>query len=173
MYEENPWRVVRVASNQEKKVARSLAARSIEHYLPLYKERRQWADRTMVGSYPLFPGYLFLRFSPQERVDVLSTPGVVRMLGEERRDMVPASDVERIRIGLADGLSLRPHPWIVVGERVRIRRGTFASVEGVVRELRHQSSVVLSLGSMNHCFSLEIEACDLEVLKAHPRLSAS
>jgi transcription antitermination factor NusG len=137
----------------------------VEHFLPIYCERVKWTDRTVVTERRLFPGYVFARCQPQDRLSVISTPGVLRLLGDGARDMVSAEELERIRAGLASGLLLRPHQGVSVGTRVRVRDGVFAGVEGVVTELRHQCRVILTLSAVNQCFSLEVELSDLEVLK--------
>ena len=74
---EHPWRVLHVISNHEKRVVQHLASRSLEHYLPLYALKSRWSDRTVALERPLFPGYVFTRFAPTERIGALSTPGAV------------------------------------------------------------------------------------------------
>ena len=83
-----PWHVLHVISNHEKRVAQHLAVRSVEHYLPLYSEPAKWTDRTVITERPLFSGYVFARFSPHNRLTVISTPGILRILGDEQRNMV-------------------------------------------------------------------------------------
>jgi transcription antitermination factor NusG len=161
---ESPWYVLHVNSNHEKRVAQHLLVRSVEHYLPLYSERVKWTDRTVVAERPLFSGYVFARFQPQSRLAVISTPGVLRVLGDEQRDMVSSAELDKIRTGLAGGLALRPHAPVSLGTRVRVREGAFAGVEGVVTELRHQCRVILTLSAVRQCFSLEVSFDELEVL---------
>jgi transcription antitermination factor NusG len=108
---------------------------------------------------------VFARFSPQSRISVISTPGVLRLLGDEESGMVSCEELARIRDGLASGLLLRPHPSISVGTRVRVRDGVFVGVEGVVTELRKQCRVIIMLSATRQCFSLEVGIDDLEVLK--------
>lgn len=163
----SPWFVLHVLSNHEKKVAQHLDVRSIEYYLPLYKEKVRWTDRTVLAERPLFSGYVFARFEPQHRIPVISTPGVLRLLGDQHWNLVEDEELSKIRIGLEKGLSLRPHPTIVVGTKVRIRDGVFAGVEGVVSELRRQCRVIITLSAVRQCFSLEAEIDELEVLKKH------
>jgi transcription antitermination factor NusG len=160
----NPWHVLHVISNHEKRVTQHLAVRSVEHYLPLYSERVKWTDRIVVAERPLFSGYVFVRLQPQNRLSVISTPGVLRVLGDHEGDMVSAADLDNIRSGLKGGLALRPHPLVCLGTRVRVRGGAFAGVEGVVTELRHRCKVVLTLAAVRQCFSLEVELSDIEVL---------
>lgn len=159
-----PWHVLHVRSNAEKRVAESLSARAIENYLPLYRERVKWTDRTVVAERPLFPGYLFTRFLPETRISVISTPGVVRSLGDEERDLVSCAELDKIRQALADGYLLRPHPRIVAGTRVRVRSGIFEGIEGAVTELRQQCKVVIALSAVRQYFSLETDLADLEVV---------
>ena len=160
----NLWHVLHVFSNHEKKVAQHLQVRAIEYYLPLYKEKVKWTDRTVVAERPLFSGYVFARFDPEYRVPVISTPGVLRLLGDQRGDLVEDEELEKIRTGLARGLPLRPHPSVAVGTKVRIRKGVFEGVEGVVSELRQQCKVVITLAAVRQCFSLESEIDDLQIL---------
>jgi transcriptional antiterminator RfaH len=168
----SPWHVLHVISNHEKRVAQHLIVRSVEHYLPLYTERVKWTDRTVVAERPLFSGYVFVRFLPQNRLSVLSTPGVLRVLGEDERDMVSSAELDKIRAGLAGGLHLRPHHAVSVGTRVRVQTGAFAGVEGVVTELRHQCRVIITLSAVRQCFSLEADFDELEILdKPHPNIA--
>ena len=169
------WHVLHVLSNHEKRVAQHLTVRSVEHYLPLYTERVRWTDRTVLAERPLFSGYVFARFTPPIRIAVISTPGVLHLLGDQEPDMVSDEELAKIRSGLANGLSLRPHRGVSVGTRVRVRQGVFAGVEGVVTELRKQCKVIITLAAVRQCFSLEAGIDDLEVLNrpaAKPDLNA-
>lgn len=160
----SPWHVLHVLSNHEKRVAQHLIVRSVEHYLPLYSERVRWTDRTVVAERPLFSGYVFARFTPNDRIAVISTPGVLRLLGDQSWDMVHDEELAQIRTGLATGLSLRPHRGLTVGTKVRVRNGVFAGVEGVVTELRKQCRVVITLAAVRQSFSLEAAIDELDVL---------
>ena len=161
---ESPWQVLHVITNHEKRVAQHLYVRSVEHYLPLYTERSRWTDRSVVLERPLFTGYVFVRFSPHARLFVVSTPGVIRLLGDHESDTVSAEEIERIRNGLATGCHLRPHPHVSVGTPVRVLSGVFEGVEGIVTEFRHQCRVIIALSAVKQCFSLEVELGDIDVL---------
>ena len=170
---DSPWHVLHVRSNYEKRVAQSLSVRTIEQYLPLYQERVKWTDRTVVTERPLFPGYVFARFLAQSRIAVISTPGVVRSLGDDPGDLISDAELDRIRKGLGSGLLLRPHPHVSVGTRVRVRNGVFAGAEGIVAEFRRQCKVVISLVPVRQSFSLEVECSDLEMMNKFPKGDSS
>src|ERR1700689_4791595 len=112
---EQPWRVLHVIANHEKRVVQHLASRGLEHYLPLYALKSRWSDRTVALERPLFPGYGFTRFTATERIGALSTPGVLSLLGDGDMGVVSADEIKRIREALATGQTLRPHPAIVKG----------------------------------------------------------
>lgn len=161
---ERPWNVLQVTANHEKRVSRHLSVRGLEHFVPIYKERSRWSDRTVVLERPLFPGYVFIQLSPQNRVAVISTPGVVRLLGDSRSDTVSAEEIQRIREGLMNGYMLRPHPEISTGTPVRVRCGVFEGAIGKVAELRQRCRVIIELSAVKQCFSLEVGLDEVEDL---------
>lgn len=163
---DDPWHVLHVTSNHEKRVVQHLNARSVEHYLPLYTERSRWTDRSVALQRPLFAGYVFIRFSPQQRVLIVSIPGVLNLLGGAGCHTVSGEEMERIRRGLAGGYLLRPHPGLDVGMHVRVRGGIFDGVSGVITEVRRQCKVVLSLSAVQRCFSLEVGIDQIELVDA-------
>lgn len=165
---EGPWHVLHIFANHEKKVAQHLAVRSLEHYLPLYTERSRWSDRYVTLERPLFVGYVFVRYSPQTRLALISTPGVIRLLGDSTSAVVWPEEIERIREGLASGCLLRPHFDLPVGTPVRVRGGIFEGAEGVVAEIRQRCKVVMTLSAVKQCFSLEIDRDEIEVIRHIP-----
>jgi len=168
---QSPWRVLHVFANHERRVAQHLSVRSLEHYLPLYTERSKWTDRSVILERPLFTGYVFVRFSPHTRFSVVSTPGVIRLLGEHENDAVSGEEIDRVRDGLASGCLLRPHTHVSIGTPVRVRSGVFEGVEGIVTELRHQCRVIIALSAVKQCFSLELDLGDIQVLRKTPAIS--
>jgi transcription antitermination factor NusG len=170
---EDPWCVLHVLANHEKQVARHLTLHSLEHYLPQYTERSKWSDRTVTLERPLFVGYVFARFEAEAKRVVITTPGVMRVLGKERADMVDNSEIDRIRRALSVGNVLRSHPQVSAGTRVRVCRGVFEGAEGVVTELRRNCNVVMRLSGAGPYFSLEASLDDIEVLGKTPTAATS
>jgi len=162
---EHPWNVLHVTANHEKRVAQHLTARGVEHYLPLYKERSRWTDRTVELERPLFAGYVFTRFASGQKLSVISIPGVLHLLGGGTEcHTVSADELERIRLGLSGGYLLRPHAWLEVGRNVRVRGGVFDGVLGIVTEMRRECKVIIALSAVHRCFSLEIGMDQLELV---------
>jgi len=164
--DDSRWQVVHVVANHEKRVAQHFAFRSVNHYLPLYSERSRRSDRAVLLERPLFTGYVFVRPSQSERLPIISTPGVLRLLGDSSVQTVSEREISAIREGLARGYHLRPHPAIAVGTPVRVCGGVFDGVTGIVTELRRKCNVVVRLAAVEQCFSLELPFDDLEVVNA-------
>ena len=73
------WFAVQVRSQHEKGVVERLVGTGgFKLFLPLYKCRKRWSDRIKEFEVPLFPGYVFCRFDPTDRLPILKTPGVSR-----------------------------------------------------------------------------------------------
>ena len=74
------WYAAHTRARHEKKVAQQLEDRGIEHLLPLYHSVRRWKDRRKELDLVLFPGYVFVRLAPPDRLRVLQLPGVARFV---------------------------------------------------------------------------------------------
>src|SRR5258708_17736187 len=111
---------------------------------------------------PLFPNYVFVRIDPRERVRVLEVPGVVSLVGFGRT-LAPLSDFEIEALRTCVGQrKIEPHPYLVVGERVRIKAGPMTGMEGVLVRKKSNFRVVLALDVIMQCVAVEVDADDLE-----------
>jgi transcription antitermination factor NusG len=165
-----PWSVLHVVANHEKRVVQHLAVHSVEHYLPLYSEQSQWSDRKVTVTRPLFAGYVFVRFAPWARTTVISTPGVLHLLGDHDSEMVSAAEIARIRGGLEKGYRLRPYTDVAVGSLVKVCRGFFEGAQGIVAKFCEQCKVVMTLQTTGQRFSLEVDLASVEVLNQQRQL---
>src|SRR5271155_2463277 len=118
-----PWYAVRVRSNYEKVAEMHLGDRGYERFSPSYRVETQWSDRKKEVDRFLFPGYVFCRLDPNNRLPVLSAPGVVGLVGFGKTPApIPHEDIERIRRLVESGLLVRPWPFLEVGQSVLIER---------------------------------------------------
>src|ERR1700730_16126293 len=76
-----PWFALRVRSRYENIVTAHLSGMGYESFLALYRCRRRWSDRFKEIESPLFPGYVFCRLNPLDRLPILKTPGGTRIVG--------------------------------------------------------------------------------------------
>ena len=75
-----PWYVLHVKPRTEKKVESFLRIYGLFSYLPCWKKVAKIQRRKVVTELPLFPGYVFTRLSPDERMKMLRTNLLVRTI---------------------------------------------------------------------------------------------
>lgn len=153
-----PWYALRVRSRSEASVAAYLRNQGLEAFLPTYEDTRRWSDRLRRVELPLFPGYLFCRFDPLERLPILKAPGVIHVVGVGRQP-VPVDDAEiaAVQMIVRSGLPRQPWPYLQVGQRVRVESGALSGLEGVLLSLKGEHRVVVSVTLLQRSVSLEIE----------------
>lgn len=156
------WYACRTRARAEKKVFSVLEGRSIESYLPLIPRERQWADRVKRVHFPLFPGYVFARFSLSGLGEVLTAPGLTEVVGVGGRP-IPVSDSELCSVrALVEGIErtgLEPHAsdYLTVGEPVEVIDGPFLGLRGTLAEVRGASRVIVKLDVIRHALGVEME----------------
>jgi transcription antitermination factor NusG len=157
------WFAAYTNSHHEKRVAWQFGERQIKSFLPLYRTRHRWRNRCEMGlELPLFPNYVFVRIDPRERVRVLAVPGVLSLVGFGRSlAPLPDFEIEALRSGLGQR-NIEPHPYLVIGKRVRIKAGSMMGLEGVLVRKKNNFRVVLALDVLLQCVAVEVDAEDLE-----------
>lgn len=157
------WFALYTASRHEKQVHKQLADKDTDTFLPLYNVKREWKKRKSVHiDLPLFPNYVFARIAPEERAAVLSTPGVFSLVGSSREAWeLPEREIETLRNASLLG-KLEPHPYLVIGERARVRSGPLAGLEGVIVRKKKNLQIVMSLDQIMRSVAIEVEADELE-----------
>lgn len=141
------WHALYTRARHEKKVAAALSDRGFDEYLPLIARESQWHDRRKRILWPLFPGYVFVRFSPEEAAAVVAVPGVVSIVSVAGSPAsIPESDLTNIRalVAAADATGSLPEPEVLLdkGQRVEVTRGAFQGVRGIVIEQRGAKTVL-------------------------------
>jgi transcription antitermination factor NusG len=156
--ETHQWFALAVKPRFDKAVARALERKGFETLVPLYKKVHHYGARAKVSELPLFPGYVCCRFELQTRLPVLTTPGVIQVLGAGNVP-TPLSDVEihSLRTAIDAELPIQPFPFVGAGRRVRIKGGALAGVEGIVVECAERLRVVLSITLLQRSVLLEID----------------
>jgi transcription antitermination factor NusG len=142
---ESKWYALTVRYQHERQIERALQSKGLETLVPMYRSRRQWSDRVKDVELPLFAGYVLCNFPFTERVPVLDTPGVARIVGFGGMPVaLEDREIAEIRRLLALNVPLAPWPYLKTGDRVRVERGPMAGLEGTM--LRAKDSLRLVIG---------------------------
>ena len=152
------WFALWVKSNREKVIALALQHMGYEQFLPLYRTQHRWSDRLKDLELPLFSGYVFCRMDPLHRLPVLSIPGAISFIGLGNAPIpVEDSEITALQTIVRAGVPVVPWPFLQVGQRVRIERGSLREIEGVVTDLKNGLRLVVSVGLLQRSVSVEID----------------
>ncbi len=152
------WYALAVKPRHDKAVSKTLENKGYQTLVPLYKRRHRYATRIKETELPLFPGYVFCRFSPLLRLPILTTPGVIQILGAGRLPIpVDETEMESLQTALRLHVPVQPCNFLEVGQRVRITDGSLTGVEGIVMSHKNYLRVVLSITLLRRSLFLEID----------------
>src|SRR5436309_556864 len=123
-----PWFAILARTGREKNATLLLENAGYECYLPVSKFTRRWSDRVKEVEVPLFPGYLFCRMNPHNRLPVLMTPGVIQIVGVGKTPIpVEEEEIEAIQRVEKSGLSAMLWPNLQMDHYAWIYEGTMLS----------------------------------------------
>ena len=171
LYSEPRWYACRTRARAEKKVDALLEGSGVQSYLPLVEQEREWADRRKRVAFPLFPGYVFARFTLGEIHDVLKVRGVVTVVRNNGHPTpVREEEINCVR-KLAEGVNetgVLPlaADFLEPGQRVVVTGGPFEGMTGVLLEERGRTRVVIRVSAIRQALSVQLDRGCLRPLRA-------
>jgi transcription antitermination factor NusG len=162
------WYALYTYPRHEKAVADQLESKAVEAFLPTLTTESRWKDRRVRIQTPVFPGYVFARISPGQRSKVLNAPGVIRMLSFNGTPVpIDDSEIEAVKLCLERGAALKPHPFLEVGDRVRVRSGMLEGLEGLISRCKNERRLIVPITLINQSVAIEIDVQLLEPLSGN------
>jgi transcription antitermination factor NusG len=164
------WYAVRVQSRLGGLASRALAGKGYKEFYPLYRSQRGWSDRIKHLERPLFPGYLFCHFDVNDRLPVLTTPGVIGIVGVGKIPIpVDDDEIEAVRSIVRSGLTTEPFLSLAVGSEVYIERGPLAGLTGVIINTDKVCRLVVSVSLLQRSVAVEIDRNWVRLSPQHAR----
>jgi len=157
------WHVLHTRPRCEKKLAAYCRISRLEHYLPLRAEIKVVQRRKTEVRKPLFPGYVFVRFDPSQRIRVLKSRQVVRVLTVNDQAGF-LNEISQIQKALEVEPGLGACPALTRGTMARIVTGPFRGLEGVVGAIKGQTRVILNVNMIGQGVPVEVTTDMLERL---------
>lgn len=163
------WHVLYTRHQHEKIVAKILTNKGFETFLPLYQAAHRWKDRTKILSLPLFPCYVFLNRGLERRLDIMTTPGIHALVStSDEPATVPLAEIEAIQRVIESRSQVEPHPFLKCGDRVRVKRGPLAGLQGILVRKKNFFRLVLSVEMLGRAAAVEIDAFLIERVGGKP-----
>lgn len=163
--EKPTWYAVQTRSQHEKAVAYRFQSSGIETFLPLISEVHRWSDRRKIVQLPLFGCYVFARICPnnQDRNRLLRVDGVLSLVGKRGEGTaIPDEQIDSVRVLIEKNLPWTSHPFLKVGQRVRIRSGALDGMEGVLIARDGDRTLVVSVDAIQRSLAVRLEGYELE-----------
>ncbi len=159
------WYAVQTRARHEKLVEHRLHERGVATFLPLVTEVHRWSDRKKVVQLPLFSCYVFARFAPTntDRLRVLRVDGVLNLVGARGEGTpIPEDQIESVRMVVQEHQNWSSHPFLRVGQRVRVRSGALAGMEGILVSNDGGRSIVISIDAIQRSLAVRLEGYEVE-----------
>lgn len=152
------WYVLHVKPRTEKKVLAYLARYGAWRYVPMYVKETRVQRRKVRTLLPLFPGYVFARLNPEQRLNMLKTNLLVRLI----EIPYPRETIHQLRqIAHAGRLApLTPRESFHPGEEVRVKAGPFYGLTGRIDQVT--SELILEVNILGRAVSVAINPDDCE-----------
>jgi transcription antitermination factor NusG len=152
------WYALQVHQRTEKLTAQLLDQKGYGLFLPTYVLKRRWSDRVKIFDRPLFPGYLFCKLDPRVRLPLLTTPGVVSVVGAGNQPIpIPDGEIDAVRRIVNSAAAVEPWPYLKSGERVTISDGPLRGVEGILASVKSCCRVIVSINLLQRSVAVEVD----------------
>jgi transcription antitermination factor NusG len=152
------WYALYVRSRHEKVVESGLRGKGYVAFSPFYRTKRQRVDRIAEIDVPLFPGYVFCHFDSNKRLPILTTPGIVGVVGPGHRpEPVDDDEIASIRTIALSGRPVQPWPFLKSGQRIRLQAGPLTGAEGIFLRVEDEYHLVVSITLLQRAVSVVVD----------------
>ena len=135
---ENFWFCLKSKPRQEAVAVRNLkAVGEIEVFFPRIRRTRRGHEKNKEVIEPLFPGYIFVKFKPEDsQGSVKSTRGVLHLVSKGGKAVdVDNKVIDELKALGPEGILSMLDEELKVGAKIKVIRGIFAGSEGEVIKL--------------------------------------
>lgn len=161
------WYAIHTRARHEKAVLQRMAPLGVETYLPIVTEIRRWSDRKKVVEIPLFGCYVFAKLAATraERLRVLMVEGVLGIIGGQGEGVpIPDAQIDAVRMIVENSLTFSAHPFLKIGQRVRVRGGALDGMEGRLVSRNGSDTLVISIDALHRSLAVHVEGYQVEPL---------
>lgn len=143
---EAKWFIAIVNNRSEKSCAEKLTKMGLENYVPVQEELRIWANGKRVNvEKVMIPSKIFIHCTERERREIVNLPFIFRFMTNKAETsvnsmskplaVVPDHEIQQMKfmLDVADA-KVAFTDRFVKGDKVKVRRGPFIGLVGVVLE---------------------------------------
>jgi len=154
----NPWFALQTKPRCEKKIDYLLRQKGYECFAPTYRQKRRWSDRTVEIDFPLFPMYVFCRLNSAALGKVITTSGVLRIVGFGGKPAeVDVEEIEALQRLSRSDLLREPWQYLPNGTLVLIETGPLAGVQGIICSGENTRRLIMSITILQRSVAIQLD----------------
>lgn len=158
------WYAIYVRSRYDRAVESALQGKGYRAFSPVYAVGSPAASspppgRVARAGSPIFPGYVFCQFDASRRLPILTTNGVVLVVGNGKNpEPILEREIASLRKAMACPGALRPWPFLQEGQRVRVESGPLAGAEGELLQVKGGARLIVSITLLQRSLAVELDS---------------
>jgi transcription termination/antitermination protein NusG len=159
------WYALHTRPRHEKLVEQRLQDHGVATFLPIITEVHRWSDRKKSVQLPLFSCYVFAKLIPNraERLRVLRVEGVLGLVGSHNEGSpIPDDQIHAVQMVVDAAVPWSSHPFLKIGQRVRIRSGALDGLEGILVSRNGNDTLVISVDAIQRSLAVRVEGYQVE-----------
>jgi len=160
------WMVVHTKPRCEKKVADYAGKNLIQYYLPQLKHKRIYQRRKVVTTLPMFPGYIFMVLSHQER-NTIALSGMVANFIRVVHQQELLDELSRICFVNKQNVPVENTLWLSQGLEVEITAGPLKGTRGIVESHDKISEIRLQVNILRQAVMVKIDPKDVKIIGSY------
>ncbi|MDD2598938.1 MAG: KOW motif-containing protein [Kiritimatiellae bacterium] len=157
------WKVTHLKPNTEKKFSQYCRLYDIPCYIPMRKTTRTYQRRKHDVELPVFPGYAFVCYGENKRLEILKSNLIVKVI-EPFKPRLFLRELIMVRRALRVDPTLKSAPVLKEGQLVRIISGPFMGTEGVVQRVSRKMRVLLNISIIGQALQVETNQDTVELI---------
>lgn len=159
------WYALLTRARNERMVEQRLQERGVTTFLPLITEVHRWSDRKKKVQRPVFGCYLFAKLAPTkvDRLRILCVDGIFSFVGPRNEGTpIPDEQIAAVRALVENGIPYSMHPFLKIGQRVRVRSGALDGLEGILVKQNGDNTLVISVDAIQRSLAVRVEGYEVE-----------
>ena len=138
-------------------------ARGVSSFLPLSTHVRYYGGHKEIVDLPIFPGYVFLRGTPQDAYSLDRNGRVAQIIAIANQRQVNW-ELSNIHFALCNDVPLCKYQYLKKGARVEVRSGPLRGLQGIIECRAKRDRLILQVEILGTAVSLEVDGALLDVL---------
>jgi transcription antitermination factor NusG len=113
----------------------------------------------------LFAGYVFCRVVSDRVAKIVTTPGVIRIVGDGSGPLPVACDeIAALQRVVAASVTVEPWEFLQAGQRVRVIDGPLRDSEGIVLRTMNRHRLIVSVSLLQRSVAVEVNPAWVQMI---------